>query len=84
MREAGIGVTYCVVIGISDRFSVHMQALKTYRERTKTTQAELARRLGVSQPTICEIENGNQMPTIRLLKRISKVTGLSADKLLAN
>ncbi len=84
MLEARIGVTYCGTIGISDRFSVHMQALKTYRERTKTTQAELARLCGVSQPTICDIENGNQTPSVELLKRISKVTGLSADKLLAN
>lgn len=61
-----------------------MQALKTYRERRQMTQAELARLLDVSQPTICEIENGNQTPTVKLLKRISKVTGLSADKLLSN
>lgn len=48
------------------------------------TQAELARRCDVSQPTICDIENGRQLPSVELLKRISKVTGLSADKLLSN
>ncbi len=84
MREARIGVTYCVVIGISDRFSVHMQALKSYRERKGMTQAELARLIDVSQPTICDIENGRQSPSVEVLKRLAKVTGLSADKLLSN
>jgi transcriptional regulator with XRE-family HTH domain len=84
MLEGRIEVTYCTVIGISDRFSVHMQALKSYRERRKISQAELARLCAVSQPTICDIENGRQMPSVPLLKRITKVTGLSADKLLAN
>lgn len=61
-----------------------MQALKSYRERTGMTQAELAKRCAVSQPTICDIENGRQSPSVEVLKRISKVTGLSADKLLSN
>ena len=61
-----------------------MEALKTYRERTGVTQTELARRCNVSQPTICDIENGKQSPSLELLKRLTKVTGLSADKLLAS
>ena len=61
-----------------------MQALKSYREKTGMTQAELARRVECSQPTICDIENGNISPSIELLKRLAKVTGLSADKLLSN
>lgn len=61
-----------------------MQALKSYRERRKISQAELARLCAVSQPTICDIENGRHLPSVELLKRIAKVTGLSADKLLSN
>jgi len=64
--------------------ATHMQALKSYRERAGISQAELARRCEVSQPTICDIENGRHMPSVELLKRISKVTRLSADKLLSN
>lgn len=61
-----------------------MEALRTYLERTNTTQAELARRCEVSQPTICDIVNGRHSPSMELLKRISKVTGLSPNKLLSN
>jgi transcriptional regulator with XRE-family HTH domain len=61
-----------------------MEALKTYRERTGMSQAELARLCEVSQPTICDIENGKHSPSLDLLKRISKVTGLSPNKLLSN
>lgn len=61
-----------------------MQALKSYLARTNTTQAELARRCAVSQPTISDIIRGVHSPSVELLKRISKVTGLSADKLLSN
>lgn len=79
-----MGVAYCVSIGNSDRFSVHMEALRTYLELTETTQSELARRVGVSQPTISDIINGVHSPSMELLKRLTKVTGLSADKLIAN
>jgi transcriptional regulator with XRE-family HTH domain len=61
-----------------------MDALKSYLEITKTTQADLARRCGVSQPTISDIVNGVHSPSMDLLKRLTKVTGLSADKLLSN
>lgn len=61
-----------------------MIALKSYRARAKLTQAELARRLSISQPTYCDIENGRHLPSVETLKRITKVTGLSADKLLSN
>lgn len=61
-----------------------MEALRTYLELTETTQSELARRVGVSQPTISDIINGVHSPSMELLKRLTKVTGLSADKLIAN
>lgn len=61
-----------------------MEALRTYLQSTGTTQSMLAKRCGVSQPTISDIVNGVHSPSLELLKRLTKVTGLSADKLLSN
>ena len=49
---------------------------------TETTQAELATRMGVSQPAVSDCINGNTFPSIKNLRRLSKLTGLSIDELL--
>ena len=36
------------------------------------TQVEMARRLGVSQPTLARLENGNQNVTLRTVTRICR------------
>jgi transcriptional regulator with XRE-family HTH domain len=46
------------------------------------TQGELAKLLGVSQPTVSDWLNGNFTPTAKRLLHISKRTGLSVDELL--
>lgn len=83
MQRFAIGLSYCNSIGISDKFS-HMQALDTYLKTTNTTQADFARRLGVSQPTISDIIRGVHSPSVKLLKRISEETGISVDQLLSS
>lgn len=60
-----------------------MQALDSYLKATNTTQTEFARRVGVSQPTISDIINKRHSPSVDLLKRIAKETGLSIDELLS-
>jgi transcriptional regulator with XRE-family HTH domain len=62
----------------------HMRALRLYLESTGTSHAALARRVGVSQPTIWNIANGKHSASTDLLKRICRETGLSADDLLAD
>lgn len=57
--------------------------LRNYLKRHRITQAEFARRVGVSQPTICAVMTGKQGPSLKLLKRISQETGLSLDELAA-
>jgi transcriptional regulator with XRE-family HTH domain len=61
-----------------------MKALAEYLARTKTTQSAFARRVGVSQPTIWNLVNGEHGASSDLLKRISRETGLSFDELLAD
>ncbi len=61
-----------------------MEALKQYLAAKEITQIEFARTLGVKQPTISDYVNGNMLPKGKRLKKISEITGLSIDKLLAN
>lgn len=51
--------------------------VRQVRRRTKTSQRELARYLGVPQSTISRIEAGTRTPTIATFARILRVAGLS-------
>lgn len=53
-----------------------MSKLKAWRlsRKPKMTQTDLAKRLGVTTPTVCKIEAGEQVPKIDLLARIEKAT----------
>jgi DNA-binding XRE family transcriptional regulator len=46
------------------------EALKRVREEAALTQIEMARRLGVSQPTLHRLERGDQNITLRVLGRL--------------
>ena len=45
------------------------------RRKQKITQKELARRSGISQANICNIEKGERCPTIDTLKKIGDALG---------
>jgi transcriptional regulator with XRE-family HTH domain len=60
-----------------------MERLKRYLKDEEVSQAELARRLGVSQPTVWEWLNGKSLPSAERLKALSEATGISIDDLLA-
>lgn len=52
------------------------------RKSLKLTSTELAKRVGVSQSFISEIENGRKYPKIDLLQRIAKELGTTSSELL--
>ena len=56
--------------------------LRAAREKAGLSQAELARRVGVSQGLIWAIENGTKRPSIKVLARIASELSLSLDELL--
>ncbi|HEU4619516.1 MAG TPA: helix-turn-helix transcriptional regulator [Gammaproteobacteria bacterium] len=56
------------------------EVLKAWRETEKITQAEAARRAGVSQPTWCDWESGKKLP--RLDKIVDLVTLTGEEKLI--
>ena len=55
--------------------------LKARRKRMDLTQLELARKIGVSESYICQIENG-KMVSIRKLEKIAKALECQAKDLL--
>ena len=59
-----------------------MLRLQEWLTETGTTQAELARAMGVSQPTVSDWVNGNISPSAENLIRLSKLTSVSIDDLL--
>ncbi|MBF6127718.1 helix-turn-helix transcriptional regulator [Nocardia brasiliensis] len=52
-----------------------------YDARTEAglTQAELARRMRTTQPTIAAIEGGGRVPTLEMLERLANATGRTLD-----
>jgi DNA-binding XRE family transcriptional regulator len=44
------------------------------RVRTRLTQAELARRMGTTQPAIARFEAGRCLPSLKMLERLAEAT----------
>lgn len=51
--------------------------LKEYRQREKLTQKELGNKLGLSHTTISEMESGKNKGSIKVLKKLADISGLS-------
>ena len=59
-----------------------MDALKQYMALTKMSNAELAKRLGVSRMSLIQWLAGRTVPTAANIRRIHEVTGLSLEDLV--
>jgi transcriptional regulator with XRE-family HTH domain len=60
-----------------------LNVIRLRRERG-LTQAELANRLGVSQPRIAEVEAGDANPRLITLSKIAHALGVSLSELLTD
>jgi transcriptional regulator with XRE-family HTH domain len=60
-----------------------MHRLKQYLHDNELTQADLAKQMKVSQPTVWEWLSGRSKPSADRLIELSRVTGLSIDELLS-
>lgn len=57
--------------------------IKTKRKEKGLSQEELAERVLVSTPMICQIERGTRNPSLQLGKAIADVLGCTVDELLS-
>lgn len=53
--------------------------IRSHREEEGFTQAELARRIGVTRQTLIAIEQGRYSPTLELAFQIARELGLRLD-----
>ena len=56
-------------------------SIRTVREAAGITQAELARRIGVTRQTLIAIEQGRYSPTLELAFQLSRAFGVGLDDL---
>lgn len=57
------------------------EKMKQTRQELNLSQAELAKRVGVSRQTVNMIENGDYNPTVALCIRICRTLGKTLDEL---
>ena len=50
-------------------------AVTDVRNRAGLTQAQLARKMGTTQPVVARLESGRTRPSMRSLERLAKATG---------
>lgn len=59
------------------------EILKKLRQEQNLTQEELATKINSSRSNIANYENNNNMPSVEILERLSKIFNVSVDYLLA-
>jgi len=53
--------------------------IKARRIEKNMKQAELARKVGITQSMICQIERGTKVPTLPLSKELAEVLGCDVN-----
>jgi DNA-binding XRE family transcriptional regulator len=71
MREPKYRKAYAA---LEDEFAV-AKAMVAVRSRAGLTQAELAQRMGTTQPAVARMESGRIQPSLQTLHRVAQATG---------
>lgn len=58
--------------------------IRRIREARGLNQRQLADRVGIAQPWVCQIERGTKNPSLQVSKLIAEVLGCTLDDLLAD
>ncbi|MCQ4922963.1 helix-turn-helix domain-containing protein [Tissierella carlieri] len=58
------------------------ERIKKIRKSIKMSQIEFSKKIGISQGTLSEIENGNNNPSIETLIKIKEMTNLDIDEII--
>lgn len=56
--------------------------VKHMREKAGMNQSQLAKKIGISQSHLSEIENGTKNPSIKVLEKLTEELGFSADEFI--
>ncbi len=67
-----------------DAFLAAASPLAFWRKRAGMTQTALARKVGITQAFLAQIEAGSRDGTVAVLKRISEALGLRIEDLIAD
>lgn len=70
---------YCKQILNKMKFN---EKIKTLRKKAKLSQQELANQLSIHVTHVSKIENGHLLPSIDIVRRLTKIFNISADQLI--
>lgn len=60
------------------------KSFKHYRQSSKLTQKEAAKLIGINDYQLGNYETNRSEPSIDILKKMSKIYGVSVDKMIGN
>ncbi|WP_339389438.1 helix-turn-helix domain-containing protein [Nitrosomonas sp. Nm33] len=63
-------------------YEEHPESFRALRLRAGYSQKQLAQKIGMSQPNICELESGKRKPSSDTLLRLAKALGTTTDIVL--
>ena len=66
---------YPRILAAAERTRALVRALADARERAGLTQAEVARRMGTTQPAVARLERGEADPRLSTVERYAEVVG---------
>jgi DNA-binding XRE family transcriptional regulator len=66
---------YPRILAAAERTRALVRALADARERAGLTQAEVARRMGTTQPAVARLERGDADPRLSTVERYAQVVG---------
>lgn len=55
--------------------------IKVLRAKHNMTQEELAKKIGISRPSLSDIENGKVIPSGKIVIRLANVFGIPAEQI---
>lgn len=68
-------------MGFTTVSSLAKNPLRFYRYRNGLTQKQLAKAVGISESMICQIENREVIPSLKVAYGLCQVTGVSLEAL---
>jgi DNA-binding XRE family transcriptional regulator len=82
MRAVAAGTLQTLSGADVDAYLAAATPLAFWRKQRALTQADMAREIGVSQPYLAQLENGQREGSVSVYQRLARRLGVSVDELL--